>query len=521
MGRLFLGLDSSTQSLSAILIDMDEGRVVYDDGINFSAAFPQYGTENGVLRNPDPKTVHAPPLMWLDALDALLGKMKESGVDFSSVLAVSGSGQQHGSVYLNKRFADKIARLNPDQSLAENLAGVFSRKTAPIWMDSSTGEECREICAALGGKSAMAAITGSTAFERFTGPQIRRFCKRNPEDYAETAVIALVSSFMASVLAGKVAPIDHGDGAGMNLMDISTKHWHPGALEATAPKLGEKLPPLAPSGRIVGTINSYFIQKYGFSPETAVQVWSGDNPCSLIGLGLTEPGLAAISCGTSDTYFGFMSACHTDPRGEGHVFGAPTGDYMSLICFKNGSLAREKVKNAYGYGWPEFCAALRNTVPGNAGKMMLPYFEPEIVPRVLEPGVRRLNLREDEAEANCRAVVEAQMMSMRLHSAWMGERPKKIYATGGGSRDPEILQIMADVHNCPVIRFETGNSAALGAAVRAAHGWLKKQGETVSWRELIGPFLSPDPDRSAEPDPAAVAVYDEMIAKYAEFEKQA
>ena len=62
-----------------------------------------------------------------------------------------------------------------------------------------------------------------------------------------SAHIALVSSFMASLLAGKTAPIDHGDGAGMNLMDIRKKTWHPDALKATAPNLKKKLPSLAAS----------------------------------------------------------------------------------------------------------------------------------------------------------------------------------------------------------------------------------------------------------------------------------
>jgi xylulokinase len=43
-----------------------------------------------------------------------------------------------------------------------------------------------------------------------------------------------------------------------------------------------------------------------------------------------------------------MDSPCTDPRGYGHVFGNPAGRFMSLICFKNGSLAREKIRDRFG-----------------------------------------------------------------------------------------------------------------------------------------------------------------------------
>src|ERR1035438_6521441 len=223
MAKLFLGLDSSTQSLSAVVIDCDRRKMVYEKSLNFDKALPQYGTQNGVLPHPDPLVKHSSPLMWAEALDLLFAEMKKDGVALGEILAISGSGQQHGSVYLNEKAAKALANLNPKKSLVENLDGVFSRKTSPIWMDSSTAEECAEIRTKLGGIAATATATGSDAFERFTGPQIRKFTKTEPAAYMRTSHIALVSSFMASLLAGKIAPIDHGDGAGMNLMDIRSE----------------------------------------------------------------------------------------------------------------------------------------------------------------------------------------------------------------------------------------------------------------------------------------------------------
>src|ERR1043166_2677183 len=386
MARLFLGLDLSTQSLSAIVIDYDARKVVYEQSLSHDKTLPHYRTHNGVLSNPDPLVKHSQPLMWAEALDLIFEQMRRDGVALSEVLAISGSAHQHGSVYLR---AD----------------GSLARLTAPIWMDSSTSVECEEIRTAL---RDMVEATGSDTFERFTGPQIRKFYKTEPEGYAQTAHIALVSSYMAGLMAGKVAPIDHGDGAGMNLMDIHRKEWHPGALDATAPELARKLPPLVKPWHVIGPVS----RRFGLSEHALALVWSGDNPCSVIGLGLINEGMIAISLGTSDTYFGSMKLCRADPRGEGHVFVAPTGDYMTLICFKNGSLAREKIRDTYRLDWDGFNRALTNTPPGNNGGILLPWFQPGALPRVNPPGIHRFDLDPDDAAANCRAIVEAKMLSM-------------------------------------------------------------------------------------------------------------
>jgi xylulokinase len=459
--------------------------------------------------------------MWVEALDRLFAEMKKDGVALDKIFAVAGSGQQHGSVYLNDRAGEVLAWLDPAKSLVESLKGVFARKTSPIWMDSSTSAECAEIRRKLGGIKAAAQKTGSDTFERFTGPQIRKFHKTEPEKYAKTAHVALVSSFMASILAGKIAPIDHGDGAGMNLMDIRKREWHPDALRATAPGLKKKLPALAPSWTVIGPVSPYFVRRYGLNPDAQALVWSGDNPCSLVGLGLLEEGMVAISLGTSYTYFGNMKRCRTDARGEGHVFGAPTGDYMTLICFKNGSLARERIRDQYGIDWDKFNHFLSRTKPCADAGILLPWYEAEIVPRVNKPGIHRFNLDPNDAAANCRAIVEAQMMSMRLHSAWMKVKPRRILATGGGSVNVPLLQIIADVMNCPVYRIEVGKSAALGAALIAARGWLVANGQKAAWKQVVAGFADPIPGSEVHPDRKAVKVYDQLIAKYAKCETAA
>ncbi|MEI6197075.1 MAG: FGGY-family carbohydrate kinase [Verrucomicrobiota bacterium] len=522
MPKLFLGLDSSTQSLSAVVIDLDTRKVVYEKSLNFDKALPHYKTQNGVLPNRNPLIKHSSPLMWAEALDLIFAEMKKDRVTLGDILAVSGSGQQHGSVYFNERITAALETLDPKKPLVENLHGVFARKTSPIWMDSSTSAECAEIRKKLGGIKYTASRTGSDAFERFTGPQIRKFFKTEPDAYAKTTSIALVSSFLASLLAGKIAPIDYGDGAGMNLMDIRNKVWDMEALKATAPSLKKKLPPLAASGQVIGPVSAYFVNKYGLNPEALATTWTGDNPASVIGLGLIKPGQVAISLGTSDTFFGTMQKCQTDEDGEGHVFGSPAGGYMTLICFKNGSLAREKIRERYGIAdWKQFGEKLKQTPPGNDGGVLLPWFEAEIVPRVNQPGIHRFDLDEKNAAANCRAIFEAQMLSMRLHSQWMNVAAEKIFATGGASNNTALLQVMADVMNCRVSRIEISKSAALGAALQAAHGWLTVAGKNPKWDKLVAGFTAPVPNSEIRPNPKAVRVYDKLVEKYADCEREA
>src|SRR5256885_13854988 len=114
------------------------------------------------------------------------------------------------------------------------------------------------------------------------------------------------------------------------------------AVRATARGLDRKLPELVPSWAVIGQLSRYWVERYGLPPVNVI-AWSGDNPSSLIGVGLVTPGRNAISLGTSDTLFGLLRAPRIDASGASHAFGAPTGDYMALVCFKNGSLARERV----------------------------------------------------------------------------------------------------------------------------------------------------------------------------------
>ncbi|MBC8247183.1 MAG: hypothetical protein H8E81_06330, partial [Deltaproteobacteria bacterium] len=69
--RLFLGLDLSTQSLTAVVIDRS-GDFIEQFSINFDERYASYKTEGGVLIGEDPTVAHSDPNMWMEALDHML-----------------------------------------------------------------------------------------------------------------------------------------------------------------------------------------------------------------------------------------------------------------------------------------------------------------------------------------------------------------------------------------------------------------------------------------------------------------
>jgi xylulokinase len=192
---------------------------------------------------------------------------------------------------------------------------------------------------------------------------------------------------------------------------------------------------------------------------------------------------------------------------------------MGLTVFSNGSLARERVRDRYGLTWEGFSQMLEATAPGNGGALMLPWFGPEITPPVQTPGVRRRGLDERDPPANVRALVEAQMMALALHSRWMGVDVAVVHATGGASVNPSILQVMADVFGAEVRRLDLPNAAALGAALRALHADRLDAGAPISWDEVVDGFEPGAPPAPIQPNPSHRTLYRELLVRYAQFER--
>lgn len=470
---------------------------MHETSVNFEKDLSQYKTTHGFVRGTEPDEFFSDPLMWVDALDLLFRRMQEQNAPLHKVKAISGSGQQHATVYLKSSFHSSLSSLSPNLSLKEQLTGCFSRPVSPIWMDGSTTKECQQITDIIGGKDIAIKTTGSAVTPRFSGAQIRKYANQYPDRWEETDVIHLVSSFLASILCGKSVAIDYGDGAGMNLMNLDTLSWDEAMAKATHEGTLDRLPPLGPTTSIAGKISPYFSSKYGLSPETKCCLWSGDNPCSLVGMGVVRPGTWIISLGTSFTLFSAQQEPKTDPAGYGHVFGNPIGGYMSLSCFKNGALACVSLKDHLDISWEEFDQVL-STLPTEDDIPSLPFYETEITP---------LARAVDQSSTTPRSLVDGQFLNMKLHSEWLGELPETILVTGGVSRSNSVCQTIANIFQRPVQRISTSSSASLGAAMIAAHA----NGNDIDY--LTELFCDPS-SKFNEPNPAICETYEKLTQKY-------
>ncbi|KAF5273037.1 hypothetical protein FQR65_LT04779 [Abscondita terminalis] len=502
--------------LKAIVLD-DKFNVIHEATVHFDNDLPEFRTHGGVIHDKNNLgVVTAPTLMWVKALDMLMDRLTVCGVDYSKIVAISGAAQQHGSVYWHNGAEKSLQNLDSSLFLHQQLASSFSINQSPTWMDSSTSLQCKLLEDVVGGPKELAEITGSRGYERFTGAQIKKIADTKQDAYKSTGRISLISSFLCSLFLEKIAPIDYVEASGTNLFDIKTKTWNQRLLEACGSDLELKLGQPVPSNTKLGTISRYYAERWNFNPNCQIVAFTGDNSASLVGIRLNQ-GWVAISLGTSDTVFLWLN----EPRVvlDGHIFCNPVNKdaYIGLLCFKNGSLARERIRNNCSEGsWEIFNQLLDSTPRGNFGNIGLYYNVQEILPflcgdyRFNKAGDRILKFTSLEVEV--RALIEGQFIAKRAYAEDFGfvfDKDTKILATGGASCNKAILQVMADVFNAPVYVLDITNSAAVGSAYQAKIGLHEPEN---AFKEIMSSL--PAPELACTPYPDAAEIYEPMVRRY-------
>jgi xylulokinase len=415
---LVLGIDSSTQSTKALLVDAATGEVV----------------EQRTAPHPDGTEVD--PAAWLEALQTTTRDL------LPRAAAVAVAGQQHGLVALG---AD----------------GIPVRK-ALLWNDTRSAPEAADLVAEWGGPQACADAVGSVLGASFTATKLRWVRDHEPELAALVRTVLLPHDLLTWQLAGRSEEptTDRGDASGTGYFSTRDDAWR---LDLAAEALGHApgLPRVAGPSEVVGRTSSGAV----IAPGT------GDNAGAALGLGL-RPGDVLVSIGTSGVACAVATAPSADPSGLVAGFADATGEFLPLVCTLNAARVLDTTARLLGVDHEGLSRLALQAPPGSGGLVLLPYLDGERTPARPDASGTLHGLTTSTGPQHlARAAVEGLLCSLADAVDEMlgvvGEIGR-VLLVGGGARNAAVRALAPAVLGRPVLLPGEGEYVAIGAARQAA-----------------------------------------------------
>jgi len=444
MEGLFLGIDVSTTSAKALLVDFS-GQVVSSASTDLSISTPR------------PLWSEQDPYEWWQATsNSIRQALLQAGAPAESVRAIGLTGQMHGLVLLDTE--GKVLR------------------PAILWNDQRTAQECEEITQKLG-FDRLLRLTGNKALTGFTAPKILWVRKNEPEVYARIAHILLPKDYVRYRLTGDFA-VDKADGAGMLLFDLERRDWSPEVLKALNIPAAW-LPKTYEGPEVTGVVSSAAAEITGLCAGTPVVGGGGDQAAQAVGVGAVEPGIVALTLGTSGVVFASTPEPFIEPEGRLHAFCHSVPDtwhLMGVMLSAAGSLRWYRDTLSTGCSYDDLIAPAASVPPGSEGLLFLPYLTGERTPHP-DPLARAsfvgLTVRHTQAHMT-RSVLEGVAFGLRdsmelVRGAGLGEI-RQVRVSGGGARSALWRQILADIIGAELVTVNTTEGAAYGAALLAGVG---------------------------------------------------
>lgn len=441
---LLLGLDISTTGAKALLLD-EAGQVVS------SATTPL------TLSTPRPLWSEQVPEDWWAGISQSIRKaLSEAELPGSEIAAIGLTGQMHGLVLLD----GKGEVLRP----------------AILWNDQRTGKQCDDIRARLG-KDRLIQITGNDALTGFTAPKILWIQQNEPEIWAQTRHILLPKDFIRYKLTGEFA-VDKAGGAGTILFDLKTRNWSE-EVTTTLEIPPELLPATFEGPEITGRVSQEAGSETGLAVGTPVVGGGGDQAAQAVGVGAVQPGIIALTLGTSGVVFAATEEPLIEPEGRLHAFCHAVPDqwhFMGVMLSAAGSLQWYRDTFFPKMDFDELVADVGSAPLGCEGLLFLPYLTGERTPHP-DPLARGafvgLTIRHSR-EHITRSVLEGVSYGIKdsfelIQASGLGAI-EQVRISGGGARSATWRQIMADVLGSELVTVNTTEGAAFGAALLAGVG---------------------------------------------------
>ena len=482
--KTVVGIDLGTQSLKVVFYDYSAREIVASE----SAALHLCQNDDGAAE----QQAH----WWLDALREAMGRVGEDVR--RSAVAVGVSGQQHGFVPVSKD-GEVLARVK-------------------LWCDTSTVTECEEIMQAFGGPQKCLDEVGNLILPGYTASKIRWFSKEGGSLYEQMDCILLPHDYLNFYLTGERC-MEAGDASGTGLLDIRTRDWSRGMLDAVDPErdLAECLPPLRTEPGFIGHISAEAAQMTGLPEGIPVSTGGGDNMMGAIGTGNVSAGKVTMSLGTSGTVYAYSDQPVIDPEGEIAAFCSSTGGWLPLMCTMNCTVTTELMRGLLGADIAAFETAVSRSPRGADGVITLPFFNGERTPNLpnAKACIVGLDSHNTKRENLQRSAMEGATFALRFgvdRMCDLGIDAQEILLTGGGAGSATWRQVVADVCNAPVTVLRQDEGAGFGAALQA----LAALDKEPDMQALADRHLAPNEALCCEPDNSAVNFYNEAYAKYQE-----
>ncbi|MET7377354.1 xylulokinase [Streptomyces sp. NPDC005526] len=445
-GPLVVGVDSSTQSTKALVVDAATGQVV-------ASGQAPHTVSSGAGRESDPR-------QWWDALCAALHQCGEAAHEAA---AVSVAGQQHGLVTLDAQ--------------GEPV------RPALLWNDVRSAPQARRLVEALGGPKAWAERTGSVPSASFTVTKWAWLAENEPEAVRSTAAVRLPHDYLTGRLTG-LGTTDRGDASGTGWWASSTESYDDEILARVGldPAL---LPRVVRPGEVVGTVRDS--HDLPFSKGTLVAPGTGDNAAAAMGLGL-RPGTPVLSLGTSGTVYAVSRHRPADPSGTVAGFADARGEWLPLACTLNCTLAVDRIAALLGLD--------REAVEPGAEVTLLPFLDGERTPSLPHASGLLHGLRHDTTagqllQAAYDGAVHSLLGALDLVLDRDADRTAPLLLIGGGARGTAWQQTVRRLSGRPVQVPEAAELVALGAAAQAAGLLTGEDPAAVArrWKTADGPVL--------------------------------
>ncbi|CAH1057881.1 xylulokinase [Paenibacillus pseudetheri] len=480
--KYVIGVDLGTSAVKTVLVD-PQGKVAFEH----SESYP--------LSRPQPNWSEQNPEDWVKGTLVSLRRLIEvSGIDPSQVDGLSFSGQMHGLVLVDKE-------------------GQVLRP-AILWNDTRTTAQCRRIEKTLGAK--LIEVARNRALEGFTLPKILWVQENEPEVLSQAYQFLLPKDYVRLRLTGDYA-MDYSDAAGTLLLDVGSKTWSAEIAEAFELPLS-LCPRLVESFEQTGTLLPDIAEASGLLSSTKVFAGGADNACGALGAGILGEGRTMCSIGTSGVVLSYESNKDLNLEGKVHFFnhGEKDAYYIMGVTLAAGhSLTWFKETFATDKSFDELLSGVASIPAGSSGLLFTPYIVGERTPHP-DANIRGSFIGMDSGHTLThftRSVLEGITFSLRESIEIVrdsGKEITEIIAIGGGAKNEAWLQIQADIFNASIVKLESEQGPAMGAAMLAAYG----SGWFTSLSACAEAFIRPAD--VYKPDPKQAAIYDGLFNLYQE-----